>query len=91
MNQQLDPEKLRKRALLFYFASGVNLLMAFWVLSVGGGRADSGTLTLVMLIFLAFAGLNWYMARKITKYLRRRGAARPGERVAAPPANDSDK
>lgn len=61
------PARLRKRMLLFYFAAGLNLVMALWVLSVGSGQVAKGTLSLIMLIFLAFAGLNYYMARLLQK------------------------
>ena len=73
LNPQLDPVKLRKRVLLFYFAAGINLLMAFWVGSAGtsSGQASGGTVTLITLVFIGFAGLNYYMARKLQKYLRR--------------------
>lgn len=59
--------RLRKRMLMFYFAAGINLVMALWVLSAGAGVAASGTVALIMLIFLAFAGLNFHMARVIKK------------------------
>ena len=81
LNPKLDPVQLRKRVLLFYFAAGINLLMAFWVGSAGAksGQAGAGTITLITLVFIAFAGVNYYMARKLQKYLRRllqeRGAA----------------
>jgi hypothetical protein len=72
MNPKLDPVQLRKRVLLFYFAAGVNLLMALWVGSVGGSsEAGGGTVTVVTLVFIGFAGVNYYMARKLQKYLRR--------------------
>ena len=72
MNPKLDPVALRKRVLLFYFAAGVNLLMALWVGSVGGSsQASGGTVTLVTLVFISFGGVNYYMARKLQKYLRR--------------------
>ena len=71
LNPKLDPVQLRKRVLLFYFAAGVNLLMALWVGSVGGSsQASGGTVTVVTLVFIGFAGLNYYMARKLQKYLR---------------------
>ena len=70
MNQRPDGAQLRKRMLIFYFAAGVNLLMALWVWSAGSGQAPGGTLTLITLVFLAFAGLNYYMARRINKFLR---------------------
>jgi hypothetical protein len=71
INPRLDPAQLRKRVLLFYFAAGVNLLMALWVASVGGtSTAGGATLTLVTLVFIGFAGVNYYMARKLQKYLK---------------------
>ena len=87
LNPKLDPVQLRKRVILFYFAAGVNLLMAFWVGSVGGSSTQAGgaSVTLITLVFIAFAGLNYYMARKLGKYLRRllAGATSPmpGEAV----------
>jgi hypothetical protein len=77
MNQRVDPAQLRKRMLLFYFAAGVNFLMAFWVWSVGASQAPGGTLTLITLVFLAFAGLNYYMARRISKFLRQTPGSTP--------------
>jgi hypothetical protein len=72
LNPKLDPVQLRKRVMLFYFAAGVNLLMALWVGSVGGSsQAGGGTVTVVTLVFIGFAGLNYYMARKLQKYLKR--------------------
>ncbi len=72
MSQQIDPRALRKRMLLFYFACGVNLLMAVWVLA-SGGQVAGGALTLVELVFIGFAGVNYYMARRIGKFLQRLG------------------
>jgi len=60
-------ERLRKRMLMFYFAAGINFVMAVWVLSVGAGKVASGTLWLIVLIFLVFAALNFYMARTLKK------------------------
>ena len=60
-------QRLRKRMLMFYFAAGVNFLMALWVLSAGAGKVASGTLWLIVLVFLAFAALNLYMARTLKK------------------------
>ena len=74
---QLDPRQLRKRALIFYFAAGVNVLMAFWVWSAAGGKTGSGTLLLITLVFLVFAGLNYYMARRIGKFLRQLTSGSP--------------
>ena len=67
--------KIKKRMLMFYFAAGLNLVMAFWVFSASGStQASGGTVTVIMLIFLLFAGLNYYMARRMSKqwnqYLR---------------------
>ena len=68
-------ERLRKRMLMFYFAAGINLVMALWVMSVGAAPgASGGMLAVIALIFLAFAALNFYMARRLKKqwddYLR---------------------
>jgi hypothetical protein len=59
--------RLRKRILMFYFAAGINMLMALWVLSVGAGKVASDTLWLIVLIFLTFTALNFYMARKLKR------------------------
>ena len=59
--------RLRKRMLMFYFAAGINLVMALWVLSAGAGKVSAGTLWLIVLIFLAFAALNFYMARTLKR------------------------
>jgi hypothetical protein len=83
MNQRLDLAQLRKRMLIFYFAAGVNLLMALWVWSAGSSQAPRGTLTLIMLVFLAFAALNYYMARRINKFLRRQSAPGSAPSTAA--------
>jgi hypothetical protein len=87
MNQRPDVAQLRKRMLIFYFAAGVNLLMGLWVWSVGSGQAPHGTLTLITFVFVAFAGLNYYMARRINKFLRRPTASGPAASTAANAAN----
>ena len=87
MNQRPNLAQLRKRMLIFYFAAGVNLLMALWVWSAGSGQAPYGTLTLITLVFLAFAGLNYYMARRINKFLQRPTAPGPAASTAANAAN----
>jgi hypothetical protein len=62
----MDP-RLRKRILMFYFAAGINIVMAVWVFSVGGTQIEGGTLSLITLVFIGFAGLNYYMARSLQK------------------------
>ena len=59
--------RLRKRMLMFYFAAGINLVMAVWIFAVGSTQVASSTVWTVMLIFLAFAGLNFYMARVLQR------------------------
>lgn len=59
--------RLRKRMLMFYFAAGVNLVMAVWVISAGAGQVATGTLAIILVMFLAFAALNFYMARVLRK------------------------
>ena len=70
---------------MFYFAAGINFVMALWVLSVGSGKVDAGTLWLIVLIFLAFAALNFYMARVLKKqwdnHLRQLSTQKPGDEV----------
>jgi hypothetical protein len=60
-------ERLRKRMLMFYFAAGLNLVMALWVMSAGGGQVANTTLLMIIGLFLAFAGLNFYMARVLRR------------------------
>ena len=52
---------------MFYFAAGINLVMALWVMSVGVGQVAGGTLVVILAIFLGFSGLNFYMARQLRK------------------------
>jgi hypothetical protein len=56
---------IRKRMLLFYFAGGVNLFMAIYVMSAGAGTVEPGKLTTIAVIFIAFALVNFYVARKL--------------------------
>ena len=65
--KQLDYAGVRRRVLMFYFAAGLNLLMGLYVMSAGSAVADRSTLWLISLIFLVFAGLNYYMARTLAK------------------------
>ena len=65
--KSLDPAALRKRVLLFYFAAGVNVLMGLYVLSAGSAVAQRGTLWLIAFVFIAFGGINYYMARLLAK------------------------
>lgn len=60
-------ERLRKRMLMFYFAAGINIVMAVWAISSGAGQVASGTLAIILVMFLAFAALNFYMARVLRK------------------------
>ena len=71
-------ERLRKRMLMFYFAAGINLVMAMWVMSAGGGQVANTTLLMIIALFLAFAALNFYMARTLKRqwdnHVRQHGA-----------------
>ena len=62
-----DYASVRKRILMLYFAAGLNTLMGFYVIVAGIGVAERGTVWLVALVFLAFAVLNYYMARVMTR------------------------
>jgi positive regulator of sigma E activity len=65
----LDEKNVRKRILLFYFAAGLNLCMSMYVFAAGAGQMAGGTLALITAIFLAFAGVNFYVARMLRKRL----------------------
>ena len=56
-----DPslDSIRKRILLFYFA------VAVYVMSAGAGSVASSTLLTIALVFIVFAILNFYLARKL--------------------------
>lgn len=58
-------DSLRKRILLLYFVGGVNLFMAIYVMSAGAGNVEPGKLTAIAVIFIAFAILNFYLARRL--------------------------
>jgi hypothetical protein len=63
----MDYAAFKKRVLMFYFAAGLNALMGFYVISSGGAIAERGTVWLIACIFIAFAGLNYYMARTLVR------------------------
>ena len=65
--KSIDHAALRKRVMMFYFAAGLNLLMGFYVLSAGGAIAERTTVWLIACVFIAFAGLNYYMARTLVR------------------------
>jgi hypothetical protein len=52
---------------MFYFAAGLNLCMSMYVFAAGASQG--GSLTIVGLVFLAFAALNFYVARMLRKRL----------------------
>jgi hypothetical protein len=83
----VDYTSVRRRVMMFYFAAALNLLMGLFVLSAGGGAVDRGKLWLIALIFLAFAALNYYMARVITK----RWDAHVRQQLTGAHANDEVK
>ena len=66
MDQDLHA-RLRKRMLMFYFAAGINIVMALWVASVGAGQVAGSTLAMVLCIFIGFAAVNFYMARVLRR------------------------
>jgi hypothetical protein len=63
---QMDP-RYRKRILMFYFAAGINLVMAMWVLTAGTGQVAGGMLGAISLVFLVFAYVNFRFARSLRK------------------------
>ena len=70
----MDP-RYRRRILMFYFAAGINIVMAMYVVTMGSGQIGGGTLGLITLVFLAFAFVNFYFA----KMLKRRFEAQARE------------
>ena len=62
MNQPVTNESIRKRILLFYFVGGANIVMALMVFAAGG---TSGIVA--GLIFIAFAFLQFYVARNLRR------------------------
>ena len=81
------PEQLRRRILMFYFAAGINIVMAMWVMSAGSASVSGGMLTGICLVFLAFAWVNFRFAkmlkRKWEANMRARAAGEGGQ--ASPP------
>ena len=77
MTTQIDP-RYRRRILMFYFAAGINIVMAMYVVTMGSGQIAGGTLGLLTLVFLAFAFVNFYFA----KMLKRRWEAQVRELLA---------
>ena len=73
------PQQTRKRILMFYFAAGINIVMAMWVASVGSGQVSGGLLGLIVAVFLGFAWVNFYVA----KTLRKKWEANMRQRVAS--------
>ena len=76
MTPQMDP-RYRRRILMFYFAAGINIVMAMYVVTMGSGQIAGGTLGLITLVFLAFAFVNFYFA----KMLKRRFEAQVREQL----------
>ena len=62
----MDP-RYRKRILMFYFAAGINIVMAMYVVTMGSGQIAGGTLGLITLVFLAFAYVNFHFAKMLRK------------------------
>jgi hypothetical protein len=85
-------DSLRKRILLFYFAGGINLFMAVYVVSAGAGTAAASTLVTIALLFVAFAILNFYLARKLRTRWSQLARQGQGQGQAKPEAaNDVNK
>ena len=66
MNYPMDP-RIRKRILMFYFAAGINIVMAMYVVSVGSASVSGGVLGVITLVFLGFAIVNFYLAKNLRK------------------------
>ena len=66
MTPQMDP-RYRRRILMFYFAAGINIVMAMYVVTMGSGQIAGGTLGLITLVFLGFAFVNFYFAKMLKR------------------------
>jgi hypothetical protein len=87
---QPNLDSIRKRILLLYFAGGVNLFMAIYVMSAGAGSVEPGKLTTIAVIFIAFAILNFYLARKLRTQWNRLTRGAPGAPKTNGAANEGD-
>ena len=62
MKPQIPPlEAIRKRILRFYFVGGANIVMGLLVLAAGAGLTG----VMASLIFIAFALVQFYIARNM--------------------------
>jgi hypothetical protein len=68
---QPNLDGIRKRILLFYFAGGVNLFMAIYVMSAGAGTVEPTKLATIAVIFIVFALINFYVARRLRTQFNR--------------------
>lgn len=66
---QPNEQNVRKRILMFYFAAGLNMCMSMYVFVAATSGEGGNNLTLVALVFLAFAVLNFYVARMLRRRL----------------------
>jgi hypothetical protein len=80
MNQQ-PHANMRKRIQMFYFVGGANVVMGIFVLISAGWPTG----VLVMLVFVAFAMVQFYMAHNIRRRWEaqiQQQRAQPGDEVS---------
>jgi hypothetical protein len=53
-------DKLKKRIIMFYIGGILNALLGLYVLIEGGSFLPSGTARILVLVFLAFAAVDFY-------------------------------
>ena len=80
------PDQTRKRILMFYFAAGINIVMAMWVVSAAAGQVSGLMLGMIVVVFLGFAWINFHFAKMLRKrweaqVRQQLEAAEQGERV----------
>ena len=83
MAEQMHPQ-LRKRILMFYFAAGIQIVMAMMVAAAGPGVLSGLVVAIIILVCLVFAYVNFYVAKWLTRKWEaevRARAAGGGERV----------
>ena len=79
MAEQMHPQ-LRKRILMFYFAAGIQLVMAVIVVSIGAAVLSGVVIAIVVVVCLVFAYVNYKFAKSLTRQyeaaVRERGLAK---------------
>ena len=66
MAEQMHPQ-LRKRILMFYFAAGIQLVLAMMVAFAGSAALSGTVMAAIIIVCLGFAYVNFHVAKSLTK------------------------